>query len=244
MLDLLGFHLVRVGLCLLSLVWLDTLASWHPLNFEQKNQWNLSKRVTTPKRFEVEHDFPKARVPREILNLLCPPSQLHQIFKPITLLTRPKRYKSQVYIYSKLIHTRFWAILKQLFGSSLHSFLNDQQGRGVVVCCEAEVSHLACLICSALVALLACLFACLLAYLLWFTCLVCFASLLDLRCFAMICDAWIARFHFVRLGLCLLGLVWLGRIASWHALGFEQKNTSYLSERTPTPAKMEVEHVF
>ena len=30
---------------------------------------------------------------------------------------------------------------------------------------------------------------------------------------------------FARLGLSPLGLVWLGMLANWHALDFEQKNT-------------------
>ena len=44
--------------------------------------------------------------------------QLHQIFKPIRILTRTKRYTDQVYIYSKLIHIWFLAILKNIFRPS------------------------------------------------------------------------------------------------------------------------------
>ena len=44
---------------------------------------------------------------------------LLKFLKPIRLLTRTKRYTDLVYIYSKLIHIRFWDILKKLFGSFL-----------------------------------------------------------------------------------------------------------------------------
>ena len=69
----------------------------------------------------------------------------------------------------------------------------------------------------------------------WFGCLfwfcllccalvACFAmlSLLGLLCYATKCNASIGRFHMVRLGFCPLGLVWLGRLASWHTLDFEK----------------------
>ena len=71
--------------------------------------------------------------------------------------------------------------------------------------------------------------------LLWFGCLLCFyllcctllayfaylclLGLLSLLC--LLCDAWLSRFHLTRLGLCALGLIWLGRLASWHALDLE-----------------------
>ena len=63
-----------------------------------------------------------------------------------------------------------------------------------------------------------CLFACLAS--------VCFAvlGLLAFLCDATICDGLIGRFQLARLGLSPLGLVWLGRLAKWHALDFEQKN--------------------
>ena len=48
----------------------------------------------------------------------------------------------------------------------------------------------------------------------------------------------------VRCGLSPLGLVWLGRLASWHDLDFEQKIPSNLSKRAPTRANFEVEHDF
>ena len=47
-----------------------------------------------------------------------------------------------------------------------------------------------------------------------------------------------------RLRLSPLGLVWLGRLARWHALDFEQKNPWNLSKRAPTLARFEVEHDF
>ena len=40
---------------------------------------------------------------------------------------------------------------------------------------------------------------------------------------ATICDASLGRFHLSRLDLSPLGLVWLGRLARWHILDFEQK---------------------
>ena len=52
---------------------------------------------------------------------------------------------------------------------------------------------------------------------------VCFAvlGLLAFLCDATICDGLIGRFHLARLSL---SPVWLGRLAKWHALDFEQKN--------------------
>ena len=54
---------------------------------------------------------------------------------------------------------------------------------------------------------------------------VCFAvlGLLAFLCYATICDGLIGRFHLARLGLSPQGLFWLGRLARWHALDFEQK---------------------
>ena len=40
---------------------------------------------------------------------------------------------------------------------------------------------------------------------------------------ATICDFAIGKFHLARLDLNPLGLVWLGRLAKWHVLDFEQK---------------------
>ena len=76
------FHLVWLGLTLLGLVWLSRLASWHALNFEQKNQWNLSKREPTPARIEVEHDFLKTHVPVVILKFVCQPSDFIRFLNP------------------------------------------------------------------------------------------------------------------------------------------------------------------
>ena len=59
--------LSQLGLSPLGLLWLGMLASWHALDFEQKNSSNLSERAPTRSRFKVEHDFKKTRVPREIL---------------------------------------------------------------------------------------------------------------------------------------------------------------------------------
>ena len=68
---------------------------------------------------------------------------LLKFLKPIRLLTRTKRYTGLVYIYSKLIHIRFWDILKKLFGSFLPSSLpHDQYARGVVVYWGGEVGWL------------------------------------------------------------------------------------------------------
>ena len=44
--------------------------------------------------------------------------QLHQTFKHIKILTCTKRYTDLINIYFKLTHTRFWAVLKKLLGSS------------------------------------------------------------------------------------------------------------------------------
>ena len=61
-------------------------------------------------------------------------------------------------------------------------------------------------------------------YLLCCTLLACFAltSLLGLLCLlCLLCDAWLSRFHMTRFGLYPLDLIWLGRLASWHALELE-----------------------
>ena len=80
---------------------------------------------------------------------------------------------------------------------------------------------LACLICMVwlpvlLLIVLAFLFTllCLLAYF----ALLC---LLGLLCYATVCDAWLGRFHLARLGFSPLGLVWLDRLARWHAHAFQ-----------------------
>ena len=59
------------------------------------------------------------------------------------------------------MHVQFSASLKHLkvIPPFLPPSLHDQYARGVVVCCEALVSYLACLIYLALLALLACLLA-------------------------------------------------------------------------------------
>ena len=59
MLNLVGFNLARLGLSPLALVWLGRLASWHALDFKQKNSSNLSKTAPILARFEVDHDFLK-----------------------------------------------------------------------------------------------------------------------------------------------------------------------------------------
>ena len=62
-------------------------------------------------------------------------------------------------------------------------------------------------------------FVCLLCF--FFDCLGCFACLV---CFALQWYALLDLVGFTWPGLaCLPGLVWLGRLASWHALNFEQK---------------------
>ena len=45
--------------------------------------------------------------------------QLHQILKPIRLLTRTKFLLLYIYLESKLIHIKFLAILKDIFAPSL-----------------------------------------------------------------------------------------------------------------------------
>ena len=98
--------------------------------------------------------------------------QLDPNRKPIWFCNCKLRYTVWEIWESRLVHIQLWAILKQLLGSLPPFLPHDQYARGVVGCCEIEISLLACLICSALVILLACL----LAYLLWFNSFVCFAS--------------------------------------------------------------------
>ena len=71
-----------LAMCSLGLVWLGSLASWHALDFEQKNPWNLSKKAPTPARFEVEHDFLKTHVPSVILKLVCQHSNFTRFLNP------------------------------------------------------------------------------------------------------------------------------------------------------------------
>ena len=60
--------------------------------------------------------------------------------------------------------------------------------------------------------------------------LLCFACLI---CFAMQRNAMLDWFHVVRLGFCPLGLVWLGRLASWHTLDLKNKAGIYRKGHLP-----------
>ena len=89
-----------------------------------------------------------------------------------------------------------------------------------------------------------CLLCCALLSCFALLCLLGLLCLIYLLFYARICDAWLCRINLARLCLSPLGLVWLDRLASWHAFYFEQTNPWNLSKREHTTARFDVEHDF
>ena len=87
----------------------------------------------------------------------------------------------------------------------------------------------------------------LLTCLLWFGWLVCFAVLFFLGCFTKLCFlgllyslcyTTVYDAYLVRLCLTRIGLVWLGRLTSWHALYFLTKKTPEIYRKGHLPPQV------
>ena len=126
-----GVQLTRPCLawaCLVCLIWLARLSlAWEACSlrlppFRTKKPKKIIEKDNQPRKNWSLAWFSENRPTYGDFEISLSTLQLHQTFKPIRLLTRTKRYTDQVYIYFKLIHTRFLANLKQLLGSFLPSW--------------------------------------------------------------------------------------------------------------------------